>query len=194
MQRREDLPLSVRVRFLTGRVSLDLTHTGGEGEYARWEIIHTPDELAHWLGVILSVDGLSAGPADLEAMRPLRAAITTAARSLATGGEVSAADVATINAAAALPPLVPRLGTVGAGIGYAAPMTAAALSTIARDAIDLFAGPLSERIRVCASETCGLLLVDTSRPGKRRWCSMQRCGNLAKVRGHRRRTGTDAVP
>nr|WP_312856528.1 CGNR zinc finger domain-containing protein [Phytoactinopolyspora halotolerans] len=34
----------------------------------------------------------------------------------------------------------------------------------------------------------GQFLVDTSRPGKRRWCSMQRCGNLAKVRGHRQRS------
>ncbi|WP_053203420.1 CGNR zinc finger domain-containing protein [Jiangella muralis] len=187
MQRREDLPLSVRVRFLTGRVSLDITHTGGEGEYARWEIVHTPGDLARWLGVILSVDGLTAGPADLAAMRPVRAAITDAARSLAVGGSVRASDVATINAAAAVPPLVPTLGAVGAGVGYAAPTTAAALSSIARDAIDLFAGPLATRIRVCASETCGLLLVDTSRPGKRRWCSMQRCGNLAKVRAHRGR-------
>ncbi|WP_232827666.1 CGNR zinc finger domain-containing protein [Jiangella endophytica] len=190
MQRREDLPLSVRVRFLTGRVSLDFTHTGGEGDYARWEIVHTPADLARWLGVILSVDGLAAGPADLESMRPLRAAITDAARSLAVGGEVRAADVATINAAASAPPLVPRLGTVGSGVSYPAPTTPAALSTIARDAIDLLGGPLAERIRVCASETCGLLLVDTSRPGKRRWCSMQRCGNLAKVRGHRQRAAT----
>lgn len=188
MQRREDLPLSVRRRFLTGRVSLDFTHTGGERESARWEIVHTPDDLARWLGVILSADGLTAGPADLAAMRPLRSAITDAARSLAADGDVRPADVATINAAAAAPPLVPSLGAVGAGVSFVAPTTAAALSTIARDAIDLFAGPLAARIRVCASETCGLLLVDTSRPGKRRWCSMQRCGNLAKVRGHRERS------
>ncbi len=187
MQRREDLPFSDRIRFLTGRVSLDFTHTGGEGESARWEIVHTSADLARWLGVILSVDGLVAGPADLAAMRPLRTAITTAARSLAVGGGVRAADVATINAAAEVSPLVPRLGVVGAGVGFAAPTPAAALSTIARDAIDLFGGPLAERIRICASETCGLLLVDTSRPGKRRWCSMQRCGNIAKVRAHRQR-------
>jgi predicted RNA-binding Zn ribbon-like protein len=59
------------------------------------------------------------------------------------------------------------------------------LSTLARDAIYLFTGPLAERIRVCAADDCGLLFVDQSRPGGRRWCSMQRCGNLAKVRKHR---------
>ena len=40
---------------------------------------------------------------------------------------------------------------------------------------------------ICAAEDCGLLFVDASRPGQRRWCSMERCGNLAKVRGHRAR-------
>jgi predicted RNA-binding Zn ribbon-like protein len=188
MQGRADLPLDVRRRFLTGRVSLDFSHTGGDGDWAVWEILHTPADLARWLGVILSVDGLSAVPADLEAARPLRMAIAVGARSLAAGGPVSAADAAVLNAAASVPPLVPQLTPSGTAIYFVAPTAPAALSTLARDAIDLFSGPLAERIRVCAADDCGLLLVDTSRPGQRRWCSMQRCGNLAKVRGHRQRT------
>jgi predicted RNA-binding Zn ribbon-like protein len=62
-----------------------------------------------------------------------------------------------------------------------------ALSALARDAIDLFAGPLANRIRTCAAPDCGMLFVDQSRPGSRRWCSMQRCGTLTKVRRHRNR-------
>ena len=54
-------------------------------------------------------------------------------------------------------------------------------------AVDLFGGPLARRIRVCAADNCGLLLVDTSRPGRRRWCSMEFCGNRAKIRTHRSR-------
>ncbi|MFG3617196.1 CGNR zinc finger domain-containing protein [Nocardia sp. NPDC047654] len=46
-------------------------------------------------------------------------------------------------------------------------------------------GPLSGRIRVCAADDCGLLFVDASRPGRRRWCSMDRCGNLSEVRRYR---------
>lgn len=185
MQGRADLPLDVRRRFLTGRVSLDFSHTGGDGDWAVWEILHTPADLAHWLGVILSADGVAVAPGDLDAARPLRMAIAVGARSLAAGGSVSAADAAVLNAAAAVPPLVPQL--TPSGISLVDPTAAAALSTLARDAIDLFSGPLAERIRVCAAADCGLLLVDTSRPGQRRWCSMQRCGNLAKVRGHRQR-------
>jgi predicted RNA-binding Zn ribbon-like protein len=91
-----------------------------------------------------------------------------------------------VNAAAAVPPLVPALRPDG-GTTLVAPAARAAFSTLARDAVDLFGGPLARRIRVCAAENCGLLLVDTSRPGQRRWCSMELCGNRAKIRTHRSR-------
>jgi predicted RNA-binding Zn ribbon-like protein len=57
----------------------------------------------------------------------------------------------------------------------------------ARDAVDLFSGPLARRIRACAAPDCGLLYVDQSRTGSRHWCSMQRCGTRARVRTHRER-------
>jgi predicted RNA-binding Zn ribbon-like protein len=57
-----------------------------------------------------------------------------------------------------------------------------ALSTVARDAIELFSSTLADRIRICAADDCGLLYVDTSRPGTRRWCSMEWCGDRAKKR------------
>lgn len=182
--RRSDLPLAVRRRFLTGRPCLDLTHTGGDGEYARWEIIHDADDLARWLGVILDTDGVTASPDDLPGAFVLRGAITMAARERAAGRQVPSAAVEVINEAATPPALVPVLRAEGT-MEYAAPSAAAALSTVARDAIDLFSGPLAARIRVCAADDCALLFVDASRPGRRRWCSMQRCGNLAKVREHR---------
>jgi predicted RNA-binding Zn ribbon-like protein len=61
------------------------------------------------------------------------------------------------------------------------------LSAVARDAVDLFGGPHAHRIRECASDDCHLVFVDTSRPGRRRWCSMEHCGNRHKVRALRAR-------
>ena len=91
--------------------------------------------------------------------------------------------MATINAAAAEPPLIPQLG-----VGWAPPVRASqALSTLARELIDLLSGPLAERFRECASDNCPLVFVDSSRPGSRRWCSMERCGNRNKIRAHRAR-------
>ncbi|NGO56124.1 CGNR zinc finger domain-containing protein [Allomesorhizobium camelthorni] len=40
-----------------------------------------------------------------------------------------------------------------------------------------------ERLRSCPR--CGWLFLDTSRGGKRRWCSMRICGNREKVSRHR---------
>jgi predicted RNA-binding Zn ribbon-like protein len=40
-----------------------------------------------------------------------------------------------------------------------------------------------ERLRACPR--CGWLFLDTSRGGKRRWCSMRTCGNREKVSRHR---------
>ncbi|MEO1679252.1 MAG: CGNR zinc finger domain-containing protein [Pseudomonadota bacterium] len=38
------------------------------------------------------------------------------------------------------------------------------------------------RIKKCAGPRCGWLFVDESRNGRRRWCSMETCGNRAKAR------------
>jgi predicted RNA-binding Zn ribbon-like protein len=39
-----------------------------------------------------------------------------------------------------------------------------------------------EKLKLCALPTCGWLFVDVSRNGRRRWCDMSVCGNLAKAR------------
>ncbi|MGK8522038.1 CGNR zinc finger domain-containing protein [Nocardia asteroides] len=184
MQSRASLPPDLRRRFRTGRAALDLVHTGGEGDLAVWEIVHTVEDLRRFLGVILELGELRAEAPDLPAMRTLRAAIARAGYGRAAGERLTPEDIAAINIAAARPPLVPELRIDGTR-GFADPTAAAALSTLARDAIDLFTGPLAGRIRVCAAQDCGLLFVDSSRPGRRRWCSMDRCGNLSKVRRYR---------
>jgi predicted RNA-binding Zn ribbon-like protein len=119
-------------------------------------------------------------------MRAVRAAITRIAFGLAAGEAPRPAGIEALNAAAARPPLVPALLPDG-GTTVVAPTAAGALATLARDAVDLFGGPLARRIRVCAADDCGLLFVDASRPGTRRWCAMERCGNRTKVGGHRER-------
>lgn len=57
---------------------------------------------------------------------------------------------------------------------------AAVLATLS---IDGFFTLPRERVRRCPR--CGWLFVDASRGGKRRWCSMQVCGNREKVSRHR---------
>ncbi|WP_411144401.1 CGNR zinc finger domain-containing protein [Streptomyces sp. x-80] len=46
---------------------------------------------------------------------------------------------------------------------------------------------LPQRLRACANEECNLFLIDHSRPGTARWCSMAACGNRMKARTHARK-------
>ena len=43
------------------------------------------------------------------------------------------------------------------------------------------------RLRQCGGDACGWLFLDWSRNRRRRWCSMDDCGNLEKVRRFRQR-------
>lgn len=181
MERREDLDPAVRRRFQTGRMCLDLTHTGGEGEVARWEILHKPADAARFLGIIIDTEPPVVKASDMTAVHDLRHALSGLARSRAVGASQPSGVVGLINTAAAEAPLVSQLDEDS--FSRLMPGTATqALSTIARDAVDLFSSPLADRIRICAADDCGLLYVDTSRPGTRRWCSMDWCGDRAKKR------------
>jgi len=42
------------------------------------------------------------------------------------------------------------------------------------------------RLRACANDECTQFLVDHSRPGTAKWCSMAVCGNRMKARTHAR--------
>ena len=40
------------------------------------------------------------------------------------------------------------------------------------------------RLRPCANDECRLFLIDRSKAGTARWCSMAVCGNRMKARRH----------
>jgi predicted RNA-binding Zn ribbon-like protein len=66
---------------------------------------------------------------------------------------------------------------------------------IVRDAADLLTTGRLGRIRECpGADGCGWLFYDTSRNGKRRWCSMDGCGNRSKGRRHYRRRAAATTP
>lgn len=46
---------------------------------------------------------------------------------------------------------------------------------------------LPGRLRPCGNAECELFLVDHSRPGTAKWCSMATCGNRMKARAHAQR-------
>lgn len=181
-------PDGVSHRFDAGALCLELLLTGGPAELAIFETLHAPSDLVDWAvrSRLRPTPEVRVSAAELTLARHLRDTLLRLARDQANGRPLVAEDVAVVNAAAAEPPLVPALRA--GGPGWAGPGTGGQLlSTVARDAIALFGGPYAERVRECEAGRCLLLFVDTSRPGKRRWCSMGRCGNRHKVRASRAR-------
>ncbi|MFB7914075.1 CGNR zinc finger domain-containing protein [Streptomyces sp. NPDC056061] len=177
-------------RFDPGALSLELLPTGGCGRYAAYEVLHAPADLVRWAGECRLPGGLSldVSAAELRRAHELRAALRDLTEARAHGRPLAPGPLDVVNAVAAEPPLVPRVDVASGGFSWAPGATGTALlSTVARDAVELFTGPYADRIRECGSANCALLFVDTSRPGRRRWCAMERCGNLHKVRAHRAR-------
>lgn len=174
-------------RFRTGRACLDFVHTGGVGRWQANELVHDAADASFWLAVVLDFDAseVHITPSDLPGLRELRDALWQLAQAAINGEPFQTQHVDVVNAAAAAAPPRPAMGSDGKQ-GILAPVDGRqALSALARDAIDLFTGPLRERVRECAAEHCELLFVDASRPGNRRWCSMARCGSRTKMRRHR---------
>jgi len=178
-----------RFIFIAGRLCIDFTQTGGEtGKRAYWERFHGPSDLADWFSESpLQLRGIQVSPDEFKIALTLREAIWRVAQAIRENQTPRAEDVDTINRVASAPDLPPQLVLDGSKQIWHSPVTAtAALSTIARDAIDLFSGELRSRIRECANPNCRLLFLDASRPGKRRWCLMKRCGNMAKTSQYRK--------
>src|SRR5689334_8292345 len=169
----------VSFRFDAGAVCLDFAHTGGEGRYAVFETLHVPADLGEWLAQppLAAVLTVPATTQELAAAKVLRQAIWDASHAQAAHRPLPTAAVAAINRAAAAPPLTPELASsvappVAAGLAgssaaapplapgpagvsvaaeWAAPVRATqALSTMAREMIELLSGPFSGRIRECA--------------------------------------------
>ncbi len=53
---------------------------------------------------------------------------------------------------------------------------------VVRSAADFLTLDELDTVRVCASDTCNWLFIDTSKNHSRRWCNMKSCGNREKAR------------
>lgn len=97
-------------------------------------------------------------------------------------------DLQTLNTALAEAPARTRLRKEREGFSWDVEMKASTalglLAPVLWSAGDLLTGPRLDRVRRCANPECGWLFLDDSRAGKRRWCSMQSCGNRAKAKRH----------
>ena len=165
--------------FHHGRIALSFAGTVGDRGSDKTERIHTPALLAEWFAQA----GLSAGgpqPSATVYRRALefREAIARTFQRVVAGVRPARDDVALINAVARRWAPRPALDAATLTLATDRPASVqAALGRIAADAIASLSDTHDAR-------------ADAARAGRRerRWCSMARCGNRAKVAAFRSRT------
>jgi predicted RNA-binding Zn ribbon-like protein len=182
-------PGQLEFPFSAGRLCLDFTGTVGQRSAWGYERLREPADLGRW---VVQAGLLERTPrcdeAALSVARDLREAIYLSLSAVISGRPASGQDVAAINKAASWLPRVPQLDPRTRQVSWvcARPLRAG-LATVARDAVLLLGSDDIQRVRECAAADCSLLFLDSSRSGRRRWCSMERCGNRQKTASYRRR-------
>lgn len=172
--------------FDSGSLALDFAYTGALPSDGA-ERLDSDAALAAWLAERFDAVGPESRDARLDDALMVRGAIARLAEALEQGTSLDPRDIDVVNLVAAMPDIPPALSGGSRQAGRANAAARQALATIAREAVELLGSPAAGRLRRCDAQDCRLLYFDTSRGCSRRWCSMQRCGNRAKVRAHRQR-------
>jgi predicted RNA-binding Zn ribbon-like protein len=179
--------------FDAGSDSLEFAYTGGLLRDELDERLHEPGDLARWLTARVERVDPDVTERDLADAKLLRDALAHLYVAAALAAPLPPDDVDTVNLFAATPDIPPALAGGRRQAGAGRVRVAQVLSALARDAVAILGGTDENRVRSCDDPTCRMVFHDESRTGNRRWCSMERCGNRAKVRAHRERAAMRRV-
>lgn len=179
--------------WVGGRPALDFVNTRRERWWRDVETLVTPLDLAQWtVRAGLLTEAPDPAPALLVAARELREAINTALVAVSKLRPAPTDALAMIDSwldDARVPERLELGLDDRPALVSGVPLDPArhAVGLIARDAAEMLGTDQRDRLRICASDTCSARFYDRSPSGRRRWCSMQGCGNVAKARRHRAR-------
>jgi predicted RNA-binding Zn ribbon-like protein len=164
---------------------IDFVNTAGFGPVR--EDLTTPAELVQWLSGQGLEPGGRATAADLEEARAVREAL----RDLLLAHNEVEADVAraieVLDVAAQRAGLAMRFAGGGAHAEPSAAGVRGALGRILAEVSVAMADGTWERLKACRADDCQYAFLDTAKNRSRAWCSMQSCGNRAKVSAYRER-------
>jgi predicted RNA-binding Zn ribbon-like protein len=195
-------------KLVGGALCLDFVNTVGNWhDPAQREYLTRYDDLVAWsqqVGTLTEVEARTlrheASRRPLEAAQvlaravALRTAIREAALAVAHDLPIDPATLAQLNQFVGELLCASHLVPTAAGLALGRDDDPAALDRVlwpvVRSALELFTSGELQRVRECPGEACGWVFVDASRGGRRRWCDMANCGNVAKDRRHRARQGT----
>jgi predicted RNA-binding Zn ribbon-like protein len=186
----DDLPPEeLAFRFSSGRLCLAFCATVGERWRRSFERLRGPDDLGRWLVQAgLGDTAVPVPPEVLDEARLLREAVYRLVRAAMAGRPGDPADRELVNALARHPAVALQFGPDGdRRLWTSSEPARAGLAAVALDAVDLLTGPELVRVHECDATDCALLFVDTSRPGRRRWCTDGACGSRARSAAYRAR-------
>lgn len=176
-------------RFTSGRLCLSFCATVGERWRRSFERLRTPADLARWLTEAELAE--AAAPVTMELLRgarKLRESIYRLVRAAMVDESGRDVDRAVVNEFARRRPVSAQIGRDGGReLWTGRDAASAGLATVALDAVDLLTSSAIRRVRECDAPDCALLFLDTSRPGRRRWCADGACGSKARSAAYRAR-------
>lgn len=182
--------------LLSGHVSLDLVNTEIVKRGVRHDLLVTESDWEHWFKVMQDSNSLYAYQFEekrilshgLPALKELRAFLREGFEQIADGKQLDEKWISHLEDLNKQAPLSFRFIT---GMLLPVPVGSAVdaiLSLIAFDTLQLLARGEKLHLHRCANPDCVLLFIDTT--GRRKWCSMNICGNRTKVARHQiRRKG-----
>lgn len=175
--------------LIGGHPGLDLVNTiEGAGEAGAIEHLHGPADLNIWLGRAVGQDvGPDADEAAFHSALRMRDLLRRLLAQRTDGLRLSPGDLAEAAAICKSSYGMRSLSVQGDRLDWSAPEAPAEarLTHLFRDTVELLTGPADPLIRKCPGDICGWFFIDTSRNRSRRWCTMEFCGNRAKVRRFR---------
>jgi predicted RNA-binding Zn ribbon-like protein len=177
--------------FPCGNLSLDFVGTlRARRDESPTEMLTSPARLDSWFAESGVVDGaMTSRRADVAAATTLREAIYSLVTARMAGKAYDKTALSVVNDAARRPSVIPQLTRDGRRT-EATP--AQAMSTVARDAINILGGPEADLLKECSRPGCTQTYLDTSRGRRREWCAMETCGNKMKAAAYRARKRGDS--
>lgn len=173
--------------FRSGALSLDFTDTVARRGTEEIELIKTVHDLVQWAassGQLPFMANARPDETELVVLRDLREAIYRAASAIVEQREIDTDDVMVLNDEARRSPARAVFIDGEARLVADNPLEAMR-SALASNAIGIIGGTRKTRIRQCSG--CGMIFLDNSRPGRRKWCSSSAgCGNREKTRSYRK--------
>lgn len=151
------------------------------------EALATPAALVAWLDDHGLRPGARATKAELEEAKRVREALRDL---LLSHNEVDTdvdAASAVLDRAARRAGLGIRFAAGSAAVEPDAPGVPGAIGRILAEATAAMADDTWNRLKACRAEDCKHAFLDTAKNRSRAWCSMQSCGNRAKVAAYRER-------